>query len=105
LLGALRYYQEKTGDRITLEYVMMKDVNMTRHDAKGIISLNKELRFNLNLIPYNAVPGLPYESPDHEDVDRFVKFFQYSRLEVVLRRRKGQDIGAACGQLAASINE
>jgi len=102
LLGALRYYQEKTGDRITLEYVMLKNVNMSRQDAKAIINLTKELRFNLNLIPYNPVPELGYESPDHEDIDRFMRFFQYSRLEIVLRRRKGEDIGAACGQLAAS---
>ncbi len=102
VIGACHFYQEKTGRRFTFEYVLIKGVNMRKGDAKKIVKLSKELHFNLNLIPYNPVSGCDYQSPTPYEVDQFVKNFQYSRLEVVQRKRKGRDISAACGQLLAS---
>ncbi|GMT49681.1 MAG: putative dual-specificity RNA methyltransferase RlmN [bacterium] len=79
MIAACHFYQEKTGKRITFEYVLIKDINMRKNDAKKIIKLSKELHFNLNLIPYNPISDCDYQSPTPYEVDQFVKSFQYSR--------------------------
>lgn len=105
LLSACKEYQEKTGKRITFEYVCIKNLNMERVHSKKIIKLKDDLKFNLNLIPYNPIEGSELESPEPEDMDRFESFFEFSRLEVVKRKRKGRDIAAACGQLVTMKQE
>ncbi len=102
LIKACEYYQEKTGQRITFEYVMIKGVNMRKEDAKQIIKMAKGLKFNLNLISYNVSESNEYQAPIPPEIARFVQYFQYSKIEIVQRKRKGKDISAACGQLATS---
>jgi 23S rRNA (adenine2503-C2)-methyltransferase len=99
LISTCKYYQKKTDKRITLEYTMIKDVNMTKQDAKELIKLSKELQFNLNLIPFNLIPNCDYRVPSNSDIFFFTQLFKYSKIEVVQRKRKGRDISAACGQL------
>lgn len=103
VIKACEYYQEKTNRRITFEYVMIKDLNMRKDDAKQIIKLSKQLNFNLNLIPYNPVEGCEFTTPKEPDIYHFTNLFKYSKIEIVQRKRKGKDISAACGQLATSI--
>ncbi|MDH4128372.1 MAG: 23S rRNA (adenine(2503)-C(2))-methyltransferase RlmN [Spirochaetota bacterium] len=102
LLSVCKYYQEKTGRRITFEYVMIKNVNIDKKDAKRIIQFSEDIHFNLNLIPYNPIPNCDYVSPTKEEIFKFIQYFKYSNVEVVQRKRKGRDISAACGQLATS---
>ncbi len=103
IINACKYYQQKTNKRITIEYVMIKDINMTKKHAKEIIKLSKELKFNLNLIPFNPIPNCEYTSPSNSDVFFFNQLFKYSKIEVVQRKRKGKDISAACGQLITEV--
>ncbi len=105
VLDACKFYQEKTKRRITFEYVLFKGINSSKKDAKSIIKLFDDLQFNLNIIPYNPIDGCKYETPSHDEVEEFTRYFQYSKIEVVQRKRKGRDISAACGQLATHIED
>ncbi|MCB9831414.1 MAG: 23S rRNA (adenine(2503)-C(2))-methyltransferase RlmN [Planctomycetes bacterium] len=97
--AALRHLKE-TGREVTFEYVLLRGVNDSPAEAREFRALMRGTQASVNLIPYNPVPGLPYERPDDRDVDRFVAILEDGRVKVSVRRRKGSDIDAACGQLA-----
>jgi 23S rRNA (adenine2503-C2)-methyltransferase len=103
LFEAMLAYPRKPGERITLEYVLIKGVNDTDAELKGLFDLLRPHRrvFKVNLIPYNAVPGLPYEEPDEARVDAVAGMLAERDVTVTVRRSLGRDIRAACGQLAA----
>ncbi len=114
LLQTLFVYQEKTGKRFTFEYVMIEGVNMNEDDANAIIDLSKNLNFNLNIIPYNKVNKSLYKPdttvynftrPSEESISKFLSYFKYSDIEIVQRYKKGDDISAACGQLATNFEK
>jgi 23S rRNA (adenine2503-C2)-methyltransferase len=97
--AALKHLEE-TGREVTFEYVMLKGVNDGPREARELRRLMKHTQAAVNLIPYNPVPSLDYERPDDASIDRFVDILLESGVKVSVRRRKGADIDAACGQLA-----
>jgi 23S rRNA (adenine2503-C2)-methyltransferase len=100
LVKALKYYHEKTSERITLEYLLMEDVNDTLDDARELAAFCKNFPVKINLIQYNEVDGIPYKKPAPEIVSEFGSFLENKNLIVNIRRSRGTDIAAACGQLA-----
>jgi 23S rRNA (adenine2503-C2)-methyltransferase len=99
LTAACEYYQSKKGRMITLEYILIKDVNDGLNQVKPLAQLAKNLNAKVNLIPYNKVEGLPWERPEEENQERFVEALNARGVTATLRREKGHDIDAACGQL------
>jgi 23S rRNA (adenine2503-C2)-methyltransferase len=99
LLGTLRAYPLPPRRRITMEYVMLGGFNDTDEDARRLAQLLRGLRCKVNLIPFNPWPDAPYERPEPERVDAFAVILRDARYNVTVRYSKGDDIGAACGQL------
>ncbi len=103
LLEAVKYYTEKTKRRITFEYVLIKDFNDSQKDALELSKLVRGIPCKINLIPYNPVPDLPFEKPSQEKIVGFRDYLFPRCPTVTLRKSKGEDIQAACGQLYASM--
>lgn len=100
LLKTLREYPLKPRQRLTIEYVMFKDVNDTADDLKRLPGLLRDIPSKVNLIPYNMNAGLGYHAPEHSNIDRWQKTLLDRGLTTTVRWSKGNDIDAACGQLA-----
>jgi 23S rRNA (adenine2503-C2)-methyltransferase len=101
LLAACRAFPMKQGRRITFEYVLLGGVNDTDDDARRLAALVRGVPAKVNLIPYNENPGLGFRAPAPERVEAFQRLLVERQVTVVVRRNRGQDISAACGQLAA----
>ncbi len=99
ILDACRRFPLKKRSRITFEYVMLDQVNDTPEDARRLAKLLSGIKSKVNLIPLNAAPGIPYERPSDERVDRFAQILADRHLTVSVRKSRGRDIRAACGQL------
>ena len=99
LLAAVKTFQKKTKRGVTFEYVLIRDVNDSEKDALALSKLVQGIRCKINLIPYNHVPDLPYQRPSEEKVKAFRDYLYPRAPAVTLRRSKGEDILAACGQL------
>jgi len=102
ILAAADYYFEKTGRQVTFEYVLLRDINDNARHAQQLAALLKGRRAHVNLIPFNDVEGLPYRRPTDEALETFTKVLQQGRISVKVRKRKGSQIDAACGQLRRS---
>ena len=98
LIEALRDYQQKTGDRVTIEYVMIDRVNDNTEQAYELAALMNGLSIYVNLIPYNPVDAT-YRRSSQERIKAFGKILSELNIEYEIRREKGSDINAACGQL------
>jgi 23S rRNA (adenine2503-C2)-methyltransferase len=101
LLDACRSFPIRNGRRITFEYVLLGGVNDSLEDAVRLARLVRGIPTKVNLIPYNANPGLPYHAPAPERVVEFQETLAARNLTAVVRKNRGSDISAACGQLAA----
>lgn len=101
LFEVLRRYIEKTGRRVTFEYILLDEVNNFKKDADNLIKLVKPLLANVNLIPYNEVEGLEFKRPSLYKIKQFYQYLKDNGINVTLREEHGTDIEAACGQLAA----
>jgi 23S rRNA (adenine2503-C2)-methyltransferase len=99
LTAACEYYQHKKGRMITFEYILIAGVNDGMEQVKPLATLARKLNAKVNLIPYNKVEGLPWERPDDEVQERFLAALENQNVKATLRREKGHDIDAACGQL------
>ena len=99
LRKAIAYYAEKTGKRVTLEAALLKNKNTSRESADRMIEFAKGINVNINLIPWNPVPGLAFEEPEPAEVKNFVRMLENENLNVTLRTKRGRKIGGACGQL------
>jgi len=99
VMSAADQYFEKTGRRVTFEYVLLADVNDQPEHAAQLIQLLRGRPALINLIPYNPVQGLPYRTPSSSVTARFVEILTQGGLNVNIRYRKGDRISAACGQL------
>jgi 23S rRNA (adenine2503-C2)-methyltransferase len=99
ILDACRRFPLKRRSRITFEYVMLADVNDSPDDARRLARLLQGIKSKVNLIPLNPAPGIPYERPSDERVDRFAQILADRHLTVSVRKSRGRDIRAACGQL------
>ena len=85
--------------RITFEYVLLRGVNDSVEDAQNLCQLLRGIRCKVNVIPFNAHPGSVFERPSDREIERFQKVLQDHGLQINVRRPRGDDIQAACGQL------
>jgi len=99
LTAALDYYQSKRGRIITFEYILIAGVNDGLDQTQPLGALARRLNGKVNLIPYNTVEGLPWTRPDDDTCERFQMALKAQKIVTTLRREKGHDIDAACGQL------
>jgi 23S rRNA (adenine2503-C2)-methyltransferase len=99
LIGACEYYERRKGRRVTFEYILIAGVNDGLDQAQPLAELAGRLHAKLNLIPYNQVEGLPWQRPSRETQEKFFAALKRRKIAVTLRREKGRDIDAACGQL------
>ncbi|MDP6371909.1 MAG: 23S rRNA (adenine(2503)-C(2))-methyltransferase RlmN [Vicinamibacterales bacterium] len=99
VLRACRAFPLNRRNRITFEYVLIRDVNDSVADARRLAGLLKGLRAKVNVIPLNAAPGIPHERPSAAQIDRFGKALADCHVTVSIRKSRGRDIRAACGQL------
>ncbi|MFH1783268.1 MAG: 23S rRNA (adenine(2503)-C(2))-methyltransferase RlmN [Candidatus Omnitrophota bacterium] len=100
LIKSCRGFMKKKGRIITLEYILIKDKNDSEKDIKELSKIAKTLNAKVNLIPYSFVEGYKLTSPTRKDVENFESALTRKRISVTVRRSKGGDIQAACGQLA-----
>ena len=101
LKESLLKYQKDTGQKITIEYILIKDKNCSLKEAKELVKFLHGLRAKVNLIPFNPHPGLPYLRPDESEITAFQKHLSLRGYPSPVRYSKGLDVSAACGQLAA----
>lgn len=99
LLDACEVFQEKKRKMITFEYILIAGVNDAPEEAERLARHARRLHAKINLIPYNRVEGLSWERPSEDAVDAFASVVQANGITATLRREKGHDIDAACGQL------
>jgi 23S rRNA (adenine2503-C2)-methyltransferase len=99
LTAACEYYQQKKGRKITFEYILIAGVNDGQEQVRPLANLARKLNAKVNLIPYNKVEGLPWERPSEEIQEAFLAALEREGVTATLRREKGHDIDAACGQL------
>jgi 23S rRNA (adenine2503-C2)-methyltransferase len=105
LIAACRDYPLKNRKKITIEYILMKGVNDSPEAAHNLAKLLKPVKAKINLIPYNAFDGSPYACPPEDVILKFQDILIANHYTVMIRRSKGQDIMAACGQLRASHSD
>src|SRR6185369_4062147 len=97
--AAAKRFPLKKRSRITFEYVLLAGVNDRADDAKRLAKLLAGVKAKVNLIPLNAAAGIPFERPSDETVDRFARILAERDVTVSVRKSRGRDIRAACGQL------
>lgn len=100
LVEALNYFYDKTGSRITLEYCVINEVNDSQEDAEELAAFARQITCKINLIEYNPIENAEYLGSSNNRLERFVRHLENKRVIVNLRRSRGKDIDAACGQLA-----
>jgi 23S rRNA (adenine2503-C2)-methyltransferase len=100
IVDAGRYYFEKTGREVTLEYIMLEGINTLPEHARQLASVAKQLRANVNLIYYNEVPELPFKRPSGQTMFSFQNILRSAGVNTHIRKSRGREIAAACGQLA-----
>ncbi len=105
ILDASRYYFDQTGREITLEYILLSGVNDQPEEARQLARLCKTMRANVNLIRYNEVAGLPFKRPKSDDVVVFQEILRNAGVNAHVRKSRGRDIDAACGQLRRKAEE
>ncbi len=101
LKESLLHYQKVSGEKITIEYILIRDKNCGRREAKELVRFLHGLKAKVNLIPFNAHPGLPYERPEESDIREFQQYLSDRGYPAPVRYSKGLEVSAACGQLAA----
>jgi 23S rRNA (adenine2503-C2)-methyltransferase len=99
LTAACEYYQRQRGRMITFEYILIEGVNDALDQVQPLAALAQRLNAKVNLIPYNDVEGLSWKRPDEQVQEAFLKALESRGIAATLRREKGHDIDAACGQL------
>jgi len=99
LAAACEYYLQRRGRMITFEYILIAGVNDDPAQAQPLAVLARRLNAKVNLIPYNQVEGLPWERPSEQAQEAFLAALDERKVKATLRREKGHDIDAACGQL------
>ncbi|MCO5260509.1 MAG: 23S rRNA (adenine(2503)-C(2))-methyltransferase RlmN [Crocinitomicaceae bacterium] len=100
LKEALVYFYEKTGTRVTFEYIIFKDFNDSIEDARELVTFSRNVPCKINIIEYNPIDDVGYQRADPKKVDEFAAYLESKGLVVNIRRSRGKDIDAACGQLA-----
>lgn len=101
LVEALNYFYQKTRSQVTFEYILFKDFNDTQKDADELVKIYRQVPADLvNIIEYNPIDQADFSKPEATVTDDFMKYLESKRVNARLRRSRGKDIDAACGQLA-----
>lgn len=103
LLPAAKAFQQAHGRMLTLEFILIEDVNDSLDQARELAKIARELHAHVNCIPYNKVEGLEWKRPSLHRQNAFVELLRHQGVSVTIRREKGHDINAACGQLRLKI--
>ncbi len=104
LLRTCRAFSQRNRERVTFEYVLLKGVNDRLKDAKALAVLLRGLKAKVNLIPFNETEGIPFERPDESSIQTFQKVLLDAHYTAIIRDSRGDEISAACGQLATEVN-
>jgi 23S rRNA (adenine2503-C2)-methyltransferase len=105
LFAAVKDYQMKTGERVTLEYVLIKGLNDSKLHAQMLAKLVRQVKCNVNLIEYNPHPHCLFEASDRGAIKRFTQVLEDAGIETTIRFKRGRKIRAACGQLGTDLIE
>ena len=100
LMEAIKYFYKKTGNRISYEYIAFEGFNDNLEDAKNLIRLCSQFPVRVNIIEYNSVPGIDFHKSTEDRINRFAQEVRKHGIMITVRRSRGKDIDAACGQLA-----
>ena len=103
LIEACSYYSDRKKQMITFEYILIEGVNDAPSEARLLADRARGLRAKINLIPYNTVEGLPWKRPSEAAQEKFLSILQNRGIAATIRREKGHDIDAACGQLRRRV--
>ena len=103
LRESVRYFYDKTGSRVTYEYILFENLNDSIEDAKKLVQFSKASPCKINLIEYNPVDNLPYKKASNKVTANFIQHLEEHNIIVSLRKSKGKDISAACGQLVNKL--
>lgn len=103
ILEAADYFFQKTGRQVTYEYVLLRGINDSGEHARQLARLLRGRNAHVNLIPFNDVPGLPYRRPSDATLHAFQQILRQYGVSVTVRKRKGSEINAACGQLRRQL--
>jgi 23S rRNA (adenine2503-C2)-methyltransferase len=104
LTEALTYFYKKTGNKITFEYIVFNGFNDTLEDAKDLLKFCKRVPSKVNIIEYNPINEADFKNADVDAIEKFAKYLEDNGVTVNIRRSRGKDIDAACGQLAIKEN-
>ncbi|QXD22883.1 23S rRNA (adenine(2503)-C(2))-methyltransferase RlmN [Opitutia bacterium ISCC 51] len=99
LVPAAKTFAKTHGRMLTLEYILIQEVNDSLDQATALVEIARQLHAHVNLIPYNRVEGLDWKRPGHMRQNRFGDILKKAKVSYTIRREKGHDIDAACGQL------
>ena len=101
VIDSLNYFYKQTGNEITLEYILFNNLNDSLQDADELIKIYRQVPADLvNIIEYNPIEAVRFQKPVEEKVTAFMNYLEKHRVNARLRRSRGKDIDAACGQLA-----
>ncbi len=100
LMEALQYFYQKTGNKISYEYIAFQNFNDTIADAHNLVKLCKSFPVKVNIIEYNPIDGVSFRKADDKAINEFAQVLKRQNIVVTVRRSRGKDIDAACGQLA-----
>lgn len=103
LIEAINYFYDKTGTRITLEYCVINDINDDNTEAEELVAFARRIKCKINLIEYNPIDLAEFKASSIEKVERFASYLEENKVIVNIRRSRGKDIDAACGQLANKL--
>jgi 23S rRNA (adenine2503-C2)-methyltransferase len=103
LLDACEYYVQRKKQRMTFEYILIQEINDRAEDAAALAKVARRVNAKVNCIPYNSVEGLPWQRPGEPRQDAFMEILTRAGVTATLRREKGHDIAAACGQLRRQV--
>jgi 23S rRNA (adenine2503-C2)-methyltransferase len=104
LIEAINYFYDKTNTRVTLEYCVINDINDDPLEAEELITFARQIKCKVNLIEYNPIDLAEFQSSSAEKIQRFAEYLERNKIIVNVRRSRGKDIDAACGQLANKVN-
>jgi 23S rRNA (adenine2503-C2)-methyltransferase len=100
LVEALNYFYEKTKGKITFEYILFDGINESIEDAKRLVELCRQVPAKINIIEYNPIQGVNFSKSKKEQREKFVAYLEDKGVTATVRKSRGKDIDAACGQLA-----
>ena len=103
LIEAINYFYEKTGTRVTLEYCVINDINDDSIEADELVAFARQIKCKVNLIEYNPIDLADFTSSSKEKIENFARYLEEHKIIVNIRRSRGRDIDAACGQLANKL--